>query len=140
MIDRYSTRVKLISICVRLSHCNHNIMILPHQSPNQTYITMQSFIHFPDSHYVIILATRRIIITNPFTTAFSTTISFSNSFKPFDTAENVVSGDGLRVSFSSHPISPIRTLLYIACILVCGCKTVKVQRRLDVVNKAGYRE
>jgi hypothetical protein len=121
----YTVRVKLISICVRLYHYDH-IMILPHQCPIRTYTyTVQSFIYFPDGRYVIILAVWRTIITNPSTTASSTTVSFSNSFSHSTLPECCVLGQFYEFHLVVNRY-PIRTLLlYIACIGVWmyNCKT-----------------
>lgn len=118
MIDRYTTPpgVNPIStiLCLRLSHYDH-IMIQPHQCPIRTY-NIQSFIYFPDTRYVIILAVWRTIIANPFTTASNTTVSFSNGFKPFDTAGMLCPGTVLRVSFSSHPIPHTHIIIFSYCI------------------------
>lgn len=102
--------------------------------PIQTYIyiyTIRHFIYFPDTRYIIVLAVWRTIITNPFKTAANTTISLSNSFKPFDTVGMLCPGRVLRVSFSSHPI-PHTHIIIFGLYWRVG---IKIQRRLNDCRK-----
>lgn len=87
--------------------------------------TVQNFIYFPDGRYVIILAVWRTIITNPFTTASNTTISFSNSFSHSTLPECCVLGQlyEFHLVVNRYPLHTL--LLYIACIGVWmyNCKS-----------------
>lgn len=107
---------------------SHNDSTAPVSDSN--IYTVQSFIYFPDGRYVIILAVWRTIITNPFTTASNTTISFSNSFSHSTLPECCVLGQfyEFHLVVNRYPIHTL--LLYVACIGVWmyNCKNSAAPR------------